>query len=187
MMKLIVGIGNPGEEYAKTRHNVGFMVLDALALKTKHPRLKTENTRLDYKKKLKSLVLNFKSSVILAKPQILMNNSGIVVKKLVDHLTMKQLNNLYVIHDDLDIKLGEYKIQFAKGPKEHKGLLSIYKELDTKDFWHVRVGVDNRVAGTRIPGEDYVLQYFNEAEIETRDKVVGEVVNELKSGIFKSK
>jgi PTH1 family peptidyl-tRNA hydrolase len=89
--------------------------------------------------------------------------------------------NLYVVHDDLDIKLGEYKIQKGKGPKDHNGLLSIENALGTKDFWRVRIGIENR---RKIPnskfqiqkGEDYVLQNFFKDELLIINQVIDDVV-----------
>src|SRR5438105_10350247 len=115
-MKIVVGLGNPKEEYASTRHNVGFMLVNKLT------NLNLPNTKL------------FKSSVF-------MNDSGKFVKKI---FKSKNLDDLVIIHDDLDIPLGSYKIQKGKGPKLHNGLLSIEKELGKDDFWRIRIGVDNR-------------------------------------------
>ena len=88
-----------------------------------------------------------------------MNFSGIFVKKIskIYHLAS---NNLVVVHDDLDIPLGKFHIQFASGPQLHNGLESIEQHLKTKDFWRVRIGVDNRPADKRVPGETYALQNF---------------------------
>lgn len=150
-MKLIIGLGNPGVKYKNNRHNVGETIIDALIGKVK-------NTKL------------FKSDRF-------MNDSGTFVKKVIGN---SKLNDLYIVHDDLDIRLGEYKIQFAKGPKDHNGLNDIYDKLGTNEFWHVRVGVDNREADNRIPGEEYVLQDFTEEEQNILRKVIEQLVNQLK-------
>jgi PTH1 family peptidyl-tRNA hydrolase len=180
-MKLIIGIGNPGEQYKNNRHNVGFMVLDEFSRQM-------TNDQWSMDKRFNSLVISHQSSVILAKPQTFMNNSGIAVKRLVVQYKAK-MPDLWIIHDDLDIALGAYKIQKGKGPKEHKGLLSIYNALGTKDFWHVRVGIENRTINDKWPmpndrkisGEEYVLQDFDKREIETRDRVIERVTGELVS------
>ena len=103
-----------------------------------------------------------------------MNESGGVVKHVVKKHNVAN-DNLYVVHDDLDIKLGEYKIQLGKGPKDHNGLLDIYEKLGTKDFWHVRVGVENRDGEHRIPGEKYVLSDFTKNEKETLEGVIKQI------------
>ena len=152
-MKLIVGLGNPGEKYKNNRHNVGFWVVDELA------RLNLPNA-------------------VLFKPQKFMNRSGQEVKKLIKKYPLDK-NELYVIHDDLDIELGKYKISLAKGPKVHNGLQSIYQQLGTKNFWHVRVGIDNREAtGYTGSGEDYVLQNFRPEE---RKKIKITIINIIKT------
>ena len=107
-----------------------------------------------------------------------MNDSGVAVKNLSTHYNL-QHTNLYVVHDDLDLTLGSYKIQFGKGPKVHNGLLSIEEELGTSDFWRVRIGVDNRDPNNRIPGDEYVLQNFTKEEIEIRDKIIAEITIKL--------
>ena len=153
-MKLIVGLGNPGEKYRNNRHNVGHMVVDGLE-KRKLPK-----------------------NVVVKKTAVFMNNSGSVIRRLINRYSLT-INYLYVIHDDLDINLGEYKIQKGKGPKDHKGLNSIYDALGSKDFWHVRIGVDNRDPQDRIPGEDYVLQNFNQEELDKVNVVIEEICKKL--------
>jgi PTH1 family peptidyl-tRNA hydrolase len=210
-MKLIVGLGNPGKKYAETRHNVGFMALDRFVKRIQSLKLKVKNSSLKFKidKKFESYVLRF-DDVVLAKPQTFMNRSGIAVKKLVNHVAMKQLNNLFVVHDDLDIPLGKYKIQFGRGPRQHKGLESIYEALGSppshkasarrgpasakatarrgKNFWHVRIGIEGRAKGEefRIAGERYVLQRFAKEEWEVIDQVIGEVVVDIQQRLHQS-
>jgi PTH1 family peptidyl-tRNA hydrolase len=150
-MKLIVGLGNPGKDYEKTRHNTGFLVIDALK---KSP--------------------NFKA----VKSDQFMNESGLFVKNLVNRYSLST-NNLYIVHDDLDIKLGEYKIHFGRGPKDHNGIISVEEELGTKDFWRVRIGVDNRPLDNKPMGVEYVLQNFTDPEMNVLNKVIKEVCEKL--------
>lgn len=173
MMRLIVGLGNVGEKYEKTRHNVGFIVIDELAKDI-------ANSHWSNVERFKSLMIDNRDYVILSKPQTMMNSSGEAVSSIKNYYKIDE-NKIYVIHDDLDIKLGEYKIQKGKGPKEHKGLISIDEQLGSKDYWHVRVGVDNRSGEERIPGEDFVLMNFTDSDITILDGVIGKVVGELKS------
>ncbi len=156
-MKLIIGLGNPGKKYAKTRHNAGYILVD----------------------KLHSMVSSM-TDIVLLKPGTSMNKSGQAVKKLVDsHKTA--MGDLYIIHDDLDIKLGEYKIQKGKGPKDHKGVNSIEDSLGETDFWRIRIGVENRESEKRISGEEYVLQEFDGEELEIIGKVADEVIKDLQA------
>lgn len=153
-MRVLVGLGNPGEEYKNNRHNVGYMVVESL-LKRSLPQ-----------------------GVAVKKSQVFMNDSGAFVKKLVEQ-NMIKTSDLWVIHDDLDIPLGSFKIQRGKGPKLHNGVNSIEKELGSEDFWRVRVGVDNRDPQSRISGEEYVLQDFSQQERKTLDKVTNEICKKL--------
>lgn len=171
-MKLIVGLGNPGEKYLQNRHNVGFMVVESLLSKI------GEGT-WEMNKKFKSeVVLN--KAYILAKPQTFMNDSGLAVAALCQFYKINS-EDLYVVHDDLDITLGNYKIQHGKGPKVHNGLKSVEEKLGTDQFWNVRVGVENRaVRGNKgIPGMVYSLQDFRQDEKIIAKQVIERVVADL--------
>lgn len=180
-MKLIAGLGNTGDRYKKTRHNVGFMILDEIQGEIDLPDWSFVN-------KFNSLMIDSRKNALLCKPQTMMNSSGEAVSIIANYYKIDP-NDFYVVHDDLDIKLGEYKIQKGKGPRDHKGLLSIYESLGTKDFWHVRIGVDNRRPEGRIAGEpsvakavegkDYVLMDFADEELETLKSTKKKVVQEL--------
>lgn len=174
-MKLIIGLGNPGEKYSNNRHNVGQMLVDRLQ-STVYSHSSWENNR-----KLDAVVCSPKSvDVLLAKPLAFMNDSGEAIQKLVNFYKV-DLNDLYIVHDDLDIRLGAYKIQKGKGPKIHNGVNSVEESLGTPEFWRVRVGVDNRDTKNRMPGEAYVLQDFTEDELEILNEVLSKVVKELKN------
>lgn len=186
-MKFIIGLGNPGQEYQKTRHNVGFMGLECLAQvlldnqgEISNPELVKKSARLTnlaqiheavkanflLKKKLAAKVFKFKTDLILVQPQTYMNNSGQAVQAVLNYYSQgpADWNKLFVMHDDLDLQLGTYKIHRAKGPKVHHGLLSIYQHLNTNNFWHVRIGIDNRQGQRTIPGDQYVLSTFSNEE-----------------------
>lgn len=155
MNKLIVGLGNPGERYKNNRHNIGFVVLDRLKDK-----------------------LNEEKELYFLKPDTFMNKSGLAVAKIKNFYKINE-EDVYVIHDDLDIRLGEYKIQLGVGPKVHNGVDSVEKELGTSNFWRVRIGVDNRDQEHRIPGEDYVLKDFSREEREVLAEVIDKITDEL--------
>ena len=89
--------------------------------------------------------------------------------------------NLFVAHDDLDIKLGEYKIQKGVGPKEHNGVLSVEQALGTKEFWRVRIGIENRQLA--VDGETYVLQRFSPEEKEIIESMIEKAARELTAGL----
>jgi PTH1 family peptidyl-tRNA hydrolase len=170
-MKLIVGLGNPEDKHRNNRHNSGFLVVDELA------RLLLEEEWSSVKK-FQSLIIKHEGLFILVKPQTFMNNSGKAVKKLIDQYKIES-SDLWVIHDDLDIALGDYKIQKGKGPKLHKGIKSIEEKLGKTDFWRVRIGVENRSAESKISGETYVLQDFTEEEIEVVTPIIAKISREI--------
>ncbi len=134
-MKLVIGLGNPGKKYENNRHNVGHMFIDYLI-----NNLQNANDRLK-----------------LVKTDCFMNQSGAFVKRIA---RSSSLDNLIVIHDDLDIPLGKFHIQKGVGPKLHNGLESIEQNLKSKDFWRIRIGVDARTPERWVDGEAYVLHNF---------------------------
>ena len=109
-----------------------------------------------------------------------MNESGRAVRKVMDYYKLSE-NNLILVHDDLDLKLGEYKIQKGVGPKVHNGLTSIEERLGRTDFWRVRVGIDSRqsAVGSRQSGEDYVLADFSSDEEISINKIIKEIIDQL--------
>jgi len=122
--------------------------------------------------------------MIFAKPQTFMNLSGQAVKKMISNFNPPaggQISNLIVTHDDLDIPLGKFKIQKGTGPKLHNGIESVEKVLKTKDFWRVRIGVDNRQQTGWVDGETYVLQNFRPEEKNTITKAFPSIFQQLKS------
>jgi PTH1 family peptidyl-tRNA hydrolase len=151
-MILIVGLGNPGKKYENNRHNVGFQFIDFIVPLLHCSIVKKEKLFITMKQ-------SNHETIVLSKPLTFMNNSGLVVKKLITHYSL-QPTNLIIIHDDLDIPLGKFHIQFASGPQLHNGLESIENHLKTKDFYRIRIGVDNRPLENRISGEAYALQNF---------------------------
>ena len=161
-MKLIVGLGNPGEKYAKNRHNVGFMFVDYM-LETFAKRVVCNVERFTKDKYVQSEIAIL-HEMILIKPQTYMNKSGEAVAACLTRFAIHDTqNDLIVVHDDLDIPFGKFKIQM-QGPKVHNGLISIQNKLRTVAFLRIRIGVDNRPAENRMAGEEYVLQNFSEDE-----------------------
>lgn len=169
-MKLIVGLGNPGSEYTKTRHNTGFVVVERLAIVKEAGWQKQEKFGAEVARA---------GEVLLVKPQTFMNASGKTVSKLANFYKIAA-EDIYIVHDDLDLRMGDYKIQEGVGPKVHNGVESVERELGLKNFWRVRVGIDNR-GEIRIAGEDYVLANFSTEEEEKLKEVVEKIVEELKN------
>lgn len=151
-MKLIVGLGNPGREYAATRHNVGFMVIDRLAL---------ELGVAVEKKMFKALVGQGQidgEKVVLVKPQTYMNLSGEAVGALLNWYKLTAAD-LIVIFDDLDLPPGKLRIRSEGGAGGHKGMQSIIQVLGAENFHRVRVGI-GRPADPDFETADYVLSRF---------------------------
>lgn len=159
-MKIIVGLGNPGKRFEKTRHNVGFRAIDKIAKNFQFPIFK-------FKSKLKAEISEGKinkEKIVLAKPQTFMNNSGRAVKSLITNYGLR-IDDLFVIHDDLDLPLGKIKIVKNRGSAGHKGVQSIIDELKTKDFVRFRIGIKPKGSEQRaIKKEKFVLQKFNKKE-----------------------
>jgi PTH1 family peptidyl-tRNA hydrolase len=154
---LLVGLGNPGRQYANTRHNIGFMVIDRLAA-----RLETLFSRVQ----LRSLVTDARyrgRRVLLAKPQTYMNDSGIGVGSLVKFYKIP-LNQLLVAHDDVDLPFGTLRLRPGGGSAGQKGVASIQERLGTQELPRLRVGV-GRPPGSKLAAA-YVLQNFTRDENE---------------------
>ena len=142
-IKLIIGIGNPDEEYQNTRHNVGFTMIDYIAKKNDFSAGGGPASGWEMNKKLNALTLKCKlegSSVILAKPQTYVNKTGEAAVKLKNFYKVKP-EQILVIQDDLDVPFGNTKISFDKNSGGHKGIESIMKALKTKKFYRLRIGL----------------------------------------------
>ena len=174
-MKIIVGLGNPGKKYLKTRHNWGFMVIDRLA-----QQLEMEYTQ----KKFQSLFCKKyvdQEEVILLKPQTFMNLSGVAVKEAVD-MYKCSLQDLMVICDDLDMPLGKIRIRRSGGCGGHRGLESIADSLGSTDFSRLRIGI-GRPPADGDPS-DYVLSPFSKEEEHMKEEAIENAYQALKTWIF---
>lgn len=178
-MKLIVGLGNPGKEYQRTRHNVGFIFLDKLMEKFEFPEFKTDKQS---NAQISKGTINRKR-VILAKPLTYMNNSGQAVQSLLAFYKLKPAD-LVVAHDDKDIPLGNFRVQSNRGSAGHNGIKSIFDHLGTKDFKRLRVGVAPEteihdtadfVLGTLTPPEQKKLGHVYANLILEVENLVNEV------------
>jgi len=161
---LIVGLGNPGIQYDNTRHNLGFRVIDLLSkkhnlhLRNKGFFSKSANTEFVKKK------------VVLACPQTFMNNSGLAVKSLVENYKV-DINDLMVIHDDLDLDVGRMKIAYGGGSGGHRGIKSVILHLGSCSFARIKIGIGRPKHGEVI--EDFVLNPF----YSDQEKIIKEVLN----------
>lgn len=152
-MILIVGLGNHGEKYENTRHNVGFMVVESLLKK-----LTPVEKSMWVEKKFNSEIAKVSDDLILAKPLSFMNASGEVVAKLMNFYKIPPFG-LYLVHDDVDLPLGRIKITVARGSAGHKGVESVMEKLGSQNFVRIRVGLgkDRRIATDRFVLTPFVL------------------------------
>ncbi len=175
-MKLIIGLGNPGKDYRKTRHNVGFEVVDEIVKRYNFEQLKLESK---FDSDICKGTIDGKTAIV-AKPQTFMNNSGKAVRSIMDYYKIN-IDNLIVIHDDLDIKLGNYRISKGKNSAGHNGVRSIIDHLATKDFERIRIGIG--IDDKRIPTEDFVLSAFQVDEAEIIHKIIGDIALIIKERV----
>lgn len=168
-MKLIAGLGNPGLEYEKTRHNVGWMVLDAFARKFRIDMSKHEKSAMTGTGRVAG------GSVMVARPLTYMNLSGDSVRLLVNaYLDSPQ--DLIVVYDDIDLPLGKLRIRQNGSAGTHNGMRSIVSELQTEDFPRLRVGIGSAERG---PLRDYVLDEFTAEEQPAIEQAIGRAVDAL--------
>ena len=173
---IIVGLGNPGSEYSKSRHNTGRIILETIADKFDFSLWKNESK---YKlERSKGDINGRKFDFIL--PNTFMNNSGNAVAVFIKD--KKKLRDLVVIYDDIDLPFGSYKISFNKSSGGHKGLESIIKKVKSKEFVRIRVGISSKTSKGRAKkpkGEEAVLKYllgnFKEDELKELKKISKEV------------
>ena len=157
-IKLIVGLGNPGDKYEATRHNAGFWFIDAIAAQT--------NSKLALDAKMFGIVGKLNQDVWLLKPTTFMNGSGKAVAALANYYKILP-NEILVIHDELDLPAGSAKLKFGGGHGGHNGLRDIHAALGTADYWRLRLGIDH--PGPSSPNKanevvNYVLKAPSKAE-----------------------
>lgn len=154
-VKLIVGLGNPGNDYSNTRHNIGFMFLDSY--------INHRNIDSNWKGKFNGLFLKSNidgTDVIFLKPQTFMNLSGDSVRKIVDYFDI-DISDILVISDDLDLNIGNFKLKTNGSSGGHNGLKDIESKLGTSDFKRLKIGISN---DKKMDTKDYVLGKFTQEE-----------------------
>jgi PTH1 family peptidyl-tRNA hydrolase len=179
-MYIIVGLGNPGEEYELTRHNTGRMIVEDFAKTKKFPawELDRKSNALKSEDKIK------KEKVLLLLPETMMNNSGNAVQKFIT--SKKSAEHLVVIHDDLDLPLGKFKISFARGSGGHKGVESVIRKIKTEQFIRVRVGTSpkNKPEGKKLI--EFLLGKFTLKELLLFKKTSKKITSALEMIISES-
>ena len=174
-MLLIVGLGNPGKEYLKTNHNVGFRVLDKVA----------DHLGVNFEKKIvgQAQIATYgvgENRVVLAKPQNYMNNSGLSVNELVNKYKIDHKTQLVVVADDFDVTEGTIRIRNKSGNTTHNGIKSIKNELGTNEFIRVKVSIAPRPEF--VPIADFVLSRSTNKNIEKSEDLAKNAIVDLIQG-----
>ncbi|MEI0531781.1 aminoacyl-tRNA hydrolase [Brachyspira pilosicoli] len=178
MTKLIIGLGNPGEEYKNHRHNIGFIIIDKLA---QNLSLKFDNNK---KKSLFTRTKLNSTDLILLKPQTFMNLSGESAVYISKFFNVKP-EDIIVVYDDMDIPFGTFRIKKGGSSGGHNGIKSLIAQLQTDDFIRVRVGIGRPSFGKKV--NDYVLSSFSKSERENIDNDLGaNVIEAIKTILFES-
>ncbi|HEY9582189.1 MAG TPA: aminoacyl-tRNA hydrolase [Savagea sp.] len=162
-MKVIIGLGNPGKQYEKTRHNIGFQVIDELKDRWNVHSMQTKFNGAY------ATVHRPEGKVILVQPMTYMNLSGECVRPLIDYYGA-EIEDIIVLYDDLDLPLGQMRLRLKGGAGGHNGMKSLIQHLGTQSFKRVRIGI-GRPTG-RQPIADYVLAPFSKEEQLDVDTVV---------------
>lgn len=170
-MYLIAGLGNIGEEYSNTRHNVGFMFLDNLVSRLGESDYK-ENSKLNCD------IIKTKEFIFI-KPTTYMNESGVAVQKVKNYYGIK-LDKIVIVHDDIDQPFGNYKIINKGGSGGHRGIESIKKYLNTEEFNRIKIGVAPEIYNPSIhKAEDFVLKKFSESELTQINNIFSEIYSKF--------
>jgi peptidyl-tRNA hydrolase, PTH1 family len=171
-VKLIVGLGNPGEEYERTPHNMGFLVVDRIASE-RGVEIRNRQCRA-----LTARIQVGDEPVLLAKPETYMNLSGLSVRELVAEYEVKPEADLIVIQDELDFPLGTLRIHTRRSSAGHNGIESIIGALGTQDFLRIRMGVapERKIED----GQSYLLSPFRKADVALVNEMIDTAVEAVK-------
>ncbi len=194
-MKLIIGLGNPGKEYANTRHNIGFMVLDNylsnnawqninlsnINSKLVENVINNINNSITWQEKFNALyttVIINNEKVIFLKPMTYMNLSGNAVRDFKNFYKIEP-ENILIIHDDLDLPFGKFRIKINSSAGGHNGIKSIIKELGTNSFARLKIGIGKNI---KTDTKDFVLSKFNKEELtslENKYNIFNNIINDF--------
>lgn len=166
-MKLYVGLGNPDKKYEHTRHNLGQIVINKLA------------TSLTNSPKLSAQIFKDQDTIFAITNEY-MNNSGIAIAKIANYYKISP-ENIYIIHDDLDLEVGDWKAQFDRGAAGHNGVISTIQHLGTQGFNRIRIGIGHPQNNLSV--EDYVLLPFNSDEKVLINETIGKIVEDIRANI----
>lgn len=163
LMKMIIGLGNPGRQYEQTRHNIGFHVIDELANRLDAPAMQSKFNGMY------TVIHRPEGKVMLVKPLTYMNLSGECVRPLVDYYDI-DIDQIVVIYDDLDFAPGELRLRQKGSAGGHNGMKSLIAHLGTDKFNRVRMGIGRPVSGMKVA--DYVLSSFSKEDIPLMEETI---------------
>lgn len=176
-MKLIVGLGNPGKKYSATRHNIGFQIVDIF--QKENPGFSSWQKNSKFQAEISEGNLG-QEKIILAKPNTFMNESGRAVQAIVHYYKMAPLD-IVIIHDDLDLPIGKYKIQKDISSAGHNGIKSIIEKLGTQMFHRVRIGISKQDKEKRGKTENFVLNNFSIMEKLKLRPLKNQIIEQIKT------
>ena len=166
-MKLIIGLGNPGNNYRSTKHNFGFWVIDKLV----------EQSSLTYKAGKGDYIFAMDNNCLFVKPTTFVNNSGIAIKQVINYYKIKNIKDVLIVYDDIDIDLGKIRFKSQGSDGGHNGLKSIIYNLETDNFDRLKLGI---ATSTKMrPSEIYVLKPFQ----KKYNKLIEQVINDATEAI----
>lgn len=186
-MKLIVGLGNPGEQYEKTRHNIGFMVVDQFlkdfastkdTVWTNNKKFKADTAEITWQPKQGEA-----EKVILVKPKTYMNNSGLAVQLLTTYYKVPT-TDIWIVHDDVDLRLGALRMRKGGGSAGHRGIESLLSVFPDGNFWRIRCGIGRPEESFDVKGVDtFVLGTFTHQEHAKIRELIKHTVKALEMGL----
>ena len=178
IMQIIIGLGNPEEKFGDTRHNTGFLFVDKIKEKYALP-------EFEFKKNFQAEIAKGKigeAEILLVKPQTFMNLSGEAAQAILNFYKITP-DNLLVIHDDLDIKLGNYKLATDSSSAGHNGVQNIIDCLGTQKFRRLRIGIGQKAEedepACRLEAHDFVLAKFSSEELHTLNSLAEEIIKNI--------
>jgi peptidyl-tRNA hydrolase, PTH1 family len=180
-MKLIVGLGNPGDKYKTTRHNAGFLALGYY--------LQDKQT-MSCESKFKAEICELHSGdqkLLFIKPQTFMNNSGEAVKAIMDFYKVDPIKDILIVHDEKDLPFGTIRSTDSSSAAGHNGVQSVIDHLGTQDLHRIRIGIESREPDSPIPTEAFVLQNFTDDELQKLEtEVLPKVTEAIKNFITRN-
>lgn len=177
-MKLIVGLGNPGDKYKTTRHNAGFLAVDHFLEGIAAASAKWEN---NFDSRIATATIE-NEKIIFLKPQTFMNESGRAVSQALNFYKVSIAENLLIVHDEVDLPLGTVRLSSDSSAAGHNGVASVIEHLGSQNFHRLRIGVETRESRAHMPTDAFVLEGFTAEELaRLKEEILPETDAKLES------